>query len=219
MKHKFRHHLFLFCVFLLASCTQKETKDAADEENKRPNIIFIMADDHAMQAISAYGHPISQLAPTPNIDRLANEGAKFINNFCTNSICGPSRAVILTGKHSHINGFRMNGEIFNGDQPTFPKMLQKSGYQTAIVGKWHLHGYPQGFDYWKILNDQGNYYNPQFIEIKDTLNFDKQKILNTSHWTVDLPDTTVVEGYATDLITDYAIDYLKKSKKSEKPFL
>lgn len=218
MKNKFRHHLLLFCVFLLASCTQKETKSAADEENKRPNIIFIMADDHAMQAISAYGHPISQLAPTPNIDRLANEGAKFINNFCTNSICGPSRAVILTGKHSHINGFRMNGEIFNGDQPTFPKMLQKSGYQTAIVGKWHLHGYPQGFDYWKILNDQGNYYNPQFIEIKDTLNFDKQKILNTSHWTVDLPDTTVVEGYATDLITDYAIDYLKKSKKSEKPF-
>lgn len=218
MKNKFRHHLLLFCVFLLASCTQKETKSAADEENKRPNIIFIMADDHAMQAISAYGHPISQLAPTPNIDRLANEGAKFINNFCTNSICGPSRAVILTGKHSHINGFRMNGEIFNGDQPTFPKMLQKAGYQTAIVGKWHLHGYPQGFDYWKILNDQGNYYNPQFIEIKDTLNFDKQKILNTSHWTVDLPDTTVVEGYATDLITDYAIDYLKKSKKSEKPF-
>lgn len=210
--------LFLSGTFFFAGCTQKEAKISAKEEKQRPNIIFIMTDDHAAQAISAYGQPIGRLAPTPGIDRLANEGALFINNFCTNSICGPSRAVILTGKHSHINGFRMNGEIFNGGQPTFPKMLQKAGYQTAIVGKWHLHGYPQGFDYWKILNDQGNYYNPQFIEIRDTVNFDKVKILKTPHWTVNLPDTTIVEGYATDLITDYAIDYLKNSKKTQKPF-
>jgi uncharacterized sulfatase len=213
---------FLAGILFFAGCTQKKGKISAKEEKQRPNIIYIMADDHATQAISAYGHPISKLAPTPNIDRLATEGALFLNNFCTNSICGPSRAVILTGKHSHINGFRQNGEIFNGDQPTFPKILQKAGYQTAIIGKWHLHGYPQGFDYWKIMNDQGNYYNPQFIEIKDTANFnksDKEKILKTPHWTVNLPDTTVVEGYATDLVTDYAIDYLKNAKNTQKPFL
>lgn len=219
MKNHLKYGIFFLSgTFFFAGCVQKEAKVSTTEEKQRPNIIFIMTDDHAAQAISAYGQPIGRLAPTPGIDRLANEGALFINNFCTNSICGPSRAVILTGKHSHINGFRMNGEIFNGGQPTFPKMLQKAGYQTAIVGKWHLHGYPQGFDYWKILNDQGNYYNPQFIEIKDTVNFDKEKILKTPHWTVDLPDTTIVEGYATDLITDYAIDHLKKLKNTQRPF-
>lgn len=206
-------------VILLTGCGEKNETAPKISDNVRPNILFIMADDHAAQAISAYGHPISQLATTPNIDRIAKEGALFTNTFCTNSICGPSRAVILTGKHSHINGFRMNGEIFNGDQPTYPKMLQKAGYQTAIVGKWHLHGYPQGFDYWKILNDQGNYYNPQFIEPLDTVNFDKEKILKTSHWTVNMPDTTIVEGYVTDLITDYAIDYMKKARQTQKPFL
>lgn len=156
-----------------------------------------MADDHATQAISAFGHPVSQLAPTPNIDRIAENGAKFINNFCTNSICGPSRAVILTGKFSHINGFRMNGEKFDGSQPTLPKYLRKSGYQTAIIGKWHLNGEPQGFDYWNILKDQGNYYNPDFIHDGDT---------------------TVVEGYATDLITNMAINWLKDKRDQKKPF-
>src|SRR5690606_13705991 len=105
----------LFCFFIIGitfiSC-DKKYKEERQEESKRPNIVFIMTDDHAAQAISAYGHPISQLAPTPNIDRIAQNGAKFYSNFCTNSICGPSRAVILTGKHSHINGFRMNGDVF-----------------------------------------------------------------------------------------------------------
>lgn len=178
-----------------------------------------MADDHAIQAISAYGHAVSKLAPTPNIDRLANEGALFLHNYCTNSICGPSRAVILTGKHSHINGFRMNGEIFDGNQQTFPKLLQQSGYHTAIVGKWHLHGYPQGFEYWNILNDQGNYYNPQFIRQQDTTLLNKKSIDTTAHWNADLPDTMIVEGYATDLITEYAIDYIRQVKDDSKPFM
>jgi len=202
-------------VFVFSSCQTKKKPS----KKKLPNIIFIMADDHAAQAIGAYGHAISKLAPTPNIDRIAKDGAIFMNNFCTNSICGPSRAVILTGKHSHINGFRMNGDKFDGSQQTFPKLLQKVGYKTAIIGKWHLHGYPEGFDFWNILNDQGNYYNPQFIKIQDTVLIDKKRIDTTAHWTVKLPDTTTVKGYTTDLITDYAIDYIKNVKDSGQPFM
>lgn len=184
------------CLFyLIMSCKKKESDII--EQIKPPNIIFIMSDDHGAQAISAYGHELSQLAPTPNIDRLAQNGVLFKNAFCTNSICGPSRAVILTGKHSHINGFRMNGDRFDGNQATLPKYLRKLGYQTAIVGKWHLHGKPQGFDYWDILNDQGNYYNPEFIKGSDT---------------------TVVEGYATDIITKKGLDWLKQKQDTTQPF-
>lgn len=165
--------------------------------NQKPNIVFIIADDHAIQAISAYGHPISKLASTPNIDRLAKNGAIFNNSFVTNSICGPSRAVILTGKHSHINGFRQNDDHFDGSQPTLPKMLKQSGYETAVVGKWHLHDYPEGFDYWKIIVDQGNYYNPDFIE---------------------KGDTTRIEGYATDIITEDALKWLKQERTDSLPF-
>ena len=209
---------FLLYMIFIYSCKSPIENETIISGNK-PNIIFIMADDHAAQAISAFGHPISKLAPTPNIDRIAQEGAIFNNNFCTNSICGPSRAVILTGKHSHINGFRMNGERFDGNQQTFPKLLKKAGYNTAIVGKWHLHGFPEGFDFWNILNDQGNYYNPQFIKIQDTIHIDKKQIDSTAHWTVKLPDTTVVKGYATDLITDYAINYIDSIKNDKKPFM
>jgi uncharacterized sulfatase len=195
---------YIFLILIAFQSCKKEKKEIVVENLKRPNIIFIMADDHATQAISAYGHPISQLAPTPNIDRIANEGAIFKNNFCTNSICGPSRAVILTGKHSHINGFRMNGNRFDGSQQTYPKLLQKAGYNTAVFGKWHLHGEPEGFDYWNILQDQGNYYNPNFISV------------NPETKTVD---TTMVQGYATDIVTEDAIRYLDKIKDSEAPFM
>ena len=116
---------------------------------ERPNIVFIFSDDHALQAISAYGGRLEKVAPTPHIDRLAREGAIFRNSFCANSICGPSRACILTGKHSHINGFKQNGDKFDGSQVTFPKLLRKSGYQTALIGKWHLATNPTGFDYWE----------------------------------------------------------------------
>ncbi len=189
--------LSLFLIVCAFSCTN-------DTENKKPNIIFIMADDHAVQAISAYNHPVSKLAPTPNIDRIGLEGAIFKSNFCTNSICGPSRAVILTGKHSHQNGFRMNGDVFDGNQQTFPKLLQKSGYTTAMLGKWHLHGDPQGFDYWNILEDQGNYYNPNFI----SPNPKTSKV-----------DTTKIMGYATDIVTEEALSFLDKVKNDSKPFM
>jgi len=191
---------FLFLAISLISCknNSEEKELDKDQKKKRPNIVFIMTDDHAAQAISAYGHPVSKLAPTPNIDRIANNGVKFNNNFCTNSICGPSRAVILTGKHSHLNGFRMNGETFDGSQPTLPKYLKEAGYQTALFGKWHLHGSPQGFDDWNILVDQGNYYNPDFIKNKDT---------------------TRIEGYATDIITEMGLDWLKNNRDKEKPFM
>ena len=187
--------IILLLGILALGCRGKSVK--SEKQTATPNIIFIMADDHAMQAISAYGHPLGKLAPTPNIDRIAKNGALFNNSFVTNSICGPSRAVILTGKHSHINGFRQNGDHFDGSQPTLPKMLKAAGYQTAIVGKWHLHGYPQGFDHWKIIVDQGNYYNPDFIENGDT---------------------TRIEGYATDIITDDTLDWLRHKRNDSTPF-
>ena len=159
----------------------------------RPNIIFIMSDDHAERAISCYG---SDLIQTPGIDRIAREGVRFENSFVTNSICGPSRATLLTGKYSHLNGFRDNRDTFDGSQLTFPKLLQKAGYQTAIVGKWHLKTEPTGFDTWRILKGQGQYYNPTFNE-----NGEK----------------TQYTGYTTDIITDKAIDMLEELDREE-PF-
>src|SRR5918993_4692260 len=142
----FKSILFLLLILLpIGLMAQKQ-------ETGRPNIIYIMSDDHAYQAISAYGHGLNH---TPNIDKLAEQGVLFKRAFVTNSICGPSRAVMLTGKHSHINGFRDNHSRFNGDQPTVAKYLKASGYQTALVGKWHLESDPQGFDYWNIVPGQG----------------------------------------------------------------
>lgn len=165
---------------------------------ERPNILFLFSDDHALNAISAYGGPLKDLAPTPNLDRIAKEGAIFTRSYCGNSICGPSRATILTGKHSHINGFPDNDNArFDGSQTTFPKLLQKAGYQTSIIGKWHLVSEPTGFDHWEVLPDQGNYYNPGFITPAGV----KRE-----------------EGYCTDLITDKAIAWLEGRDKS-KPFV
>ncbi|MBS0011315.1 MAG: sulfatase [Bacteroidales bacterium] len=176
----------IFLSFLLASCSGK---------TERPNIIFIMTDDHTRQAISAYG---SYRNETPNIDRLATEGMLFENAFVTNSICAPSRAVILTGKHSHINGKIDNsGARFDSSQVTFPKILQTAGYQTAMIGKWHLRSQPTGFDYWKVLPGQGHYYNPDFVTPEGNER---------------------IEGYVTDIITDLAIDWLNGREK-DKPFL
>ena len=186
----------LLLILALSSCKNTE-KQEETAKNERPNIIFIMSDDHAFQAISAYGSELSKLAPTPNIDRIARDGAIFSRNYCTNSLCGPSRATILTGQFSNENGFRMNGDKFDGSQVTLPKVLAENGYKTGIIGKWHLGTTPTGFDYWDILNDQGQYYNPDFINGKDT---------------------TVVQGYTTDIITDKSIDWIKKQKDSAKPF-
>ena len=161
----------------------------------RPNIIFIMSDDHAAHALSCYGSKINK---TPNLDRLAKEGMLFNNCFCTNSICAPSRAVILTGKYSHINGKIDNSKEnrFDGSQQTFPRLLQTAGYETAMIGKWHLRSEPTGFDYWNVLPGQGKYHDPTFIEMGQ-----KKKY----------------QGYVTDLITDFALDWLKKRKK-DRPF-
>ncbi len=166
---------------------------------ERPNLLFIFSDDHAVNAISAYEGPLAGVAPTPNIDRISREGALFQNSFCANSICGPSRACILTGKHSHKNGFLKNTRKgFDQSQWTFAKALQKSGYQTAVIGKWHLNSNPVGFDHWEILPGQGSYYNPDFIQMDGS--------------------TQRFPGYATDLTTDKALDWLEQRDKS-KPFL
>lgn len=175
-------------ILLFVAC-----EDSKDASETKPNILYIMTDDHGYQAISAYSN---QLVQTPNLDRLANEGVIFRNSFVTNSICGPSRAVMLTGKHSHANGMINNSTEFDGTQQTFPKLLQKAGYQTAIVGKWHLKSDPTGFDYWNILPGQGQYYNPDFIEMGEK----KQ-----------------IEGYATTITTDLALSWLDR-RNSEKPF-
>ena len=167
----------------------------------RPNILFLFSDDHAVKSISAYGGPLVKVAPTPHIDRLAKEGAVFLNSFCANSICGPSRATILTGKHSHKNGFMRNtGKGFDQSQWTVAKALQAGGYQTAVIGKWHLKTRPAGFDHWEIFPGQGNYYNPVFIQMNG-----KSKRF---------------EGYATDLTTDKAIAWLesRKGEDESKPF-
>jgi len=176
---------------LLPSCTS--IAQTLGAEKKPPNILFIMTDDHAAHAISSYGSKINK---TPNLDRIAKEGMRFANCFCTNSICAPSRAVILTGKYSHINGVIDNAKEFDGGQQTFPKLLQKAGYETAIIGKWHLKTDPTGFDYWNILPGQGVYYNPIMIEMGV-----KKKYV----------------GYVTDIITDHCLNWLKEHK-GDKPF-
>ena len=160
-------------------------KILADE---RPNIVFIFSDDHAFQAIGAYGSRLQSMNVTPNIDKIAAQGMRFDKFYVGNSICAPSRATLLTGKHSHLNGKLDNRGKFNHDQQTFPKLLQKAGYQTAIVGKTHLAGKIQGFDYWETLPGQGNYYQPDF---------DTEEGRKT------------YEGYVTDITVDKSIDWLK----------
>jgi arylsulfatase A-like enzyme len=182
------HVFWFFAIILLVYACKPE------ERPVRPNIIFIMADDHAYQAISAYG---SEFIQTPNIDRLAEEGIRFDRAFVTNSICSPSRAVILTGQFSHINGLKNNLDVFDSTRQTFPKLLKSAGYETAVIGKWHLKSQPTGFDYWRVLRDQGDYYKPQF----------------------KTPDSLVeMEGYVTDVITEMAIDWIE-NRKDTTPFM
>jgi len=179
-------------VVFLISCEKK----VEPVKKMRPNILFIMSDDHAYQAISAYSN---RLTSTPNIDRIANEGMLFTNACVTNSICAPSRAVILTGKHSHLNGKTDNVFPFDTTQITFPQLLHAAGYQTAMFGKLHFGNSPKGFDEFKILPGQGTYYNPDFITKNE--------------------GNIRVEGYTTDLITDMTIDWLDKERDTTKPFL
>ena len=162
---------------------------------QRPNIIFIMSDDHDADAISAYNPQVLQ---TPNIDRLAKEGMRFNRNFVANSICGPVRATLITGQHSHKNGMKDNRTRFDSTRITSPRIFQQNGYQTALVGKWHLHSYPTGFDYWNILPGQGLYVSPRMISMQG--------------------DTSTHPGYATDVITDDAIRWMN-TRDTTRPFL
>jgi arylsulfatase A-like enzyme len=168
--------------------------DLQKAPDKRPNILYIMSDDHAYQAISAYGFGLNN---TPNIDRLAREGMIFNRACCTNSLSAPCRATLLTGKYNHLNGKVDNRLPFNWDQPNFAKVLQQAGYQTALIGKIHLEGNPQGFDYWNVLPGQGQYYNPDFIE----MGVRKR-----------------IPGYCTTLTTQFALDWLNNKRDKSKPF-
>lgn len=167
---------------------------------ERPNVVFILVDDHALKAVSSYE---GSLIETPNLERIANNGICFDAACVTNAICAPSRTVILTGTHSHINGVVDNGSRFDPSQPTFPLLMQESGYQTAMIGKWHLKSDPVGFDYWDILNGQGQYYSPVFT-----------RSVNGSE-----PASRTIDGYCTDLTTDLTIDWLMKERKKNEPFL
>ncbi|MBX3390273.1 MAG: sulfatase [Phycisphaeraceae bacterium] len=183
----------LLAAFLsVAACFAARAQAAGGAD--RPNILFIFSDDHGTQAISAYGSRINR---TPNIDAIAHEGMRFDNCFVTNSICGPSRAVIITGKYSHLNGFYHNRNKLNPDQTMVSRLLQQAGYNTAIIGKWHLTTDPPGFDHYEVLNDQGTYYNPEMFR-------DGQKVRYT--------------GYTTNIITDLALDWLKDDRDKSKPF-
>ncbi len=167
----------------------------APRAERPPNIVFIFSDDHAWQAVSAYGRGLNH---TPNIDRIGREGMRLDACLVPNSICAPSRATVLTGKYSHLNGVRDNAEVFDGAQPTFPKVLRAAGYQTAFIGKWHLKSDPTGFDHWEILPGQGNYYNPDFIRAAGRHRR---------------------PGYVTELVADLSLDWLSNGRDPSKPFL
>ena len=188
----FSFMLTYILIGLLFSCNNSENTEA--DVSTPPNILFIMSDDHGYQAISAYGHGLNH---TPNIDRIAEEGAIFTRATVTNSICAPSRAVLLTGKHSFINGKVDNVQPFNWDQPNFPKLLQANGYATAMIGKIHLDGLPQGFDYSMVLPGQGQYYNPDFL-----VNGERQRF----------------PGYVTEITTEYTLKWLDEMRDKDKPF-
>ncbi len=173
----------------------------------RPNIIYIMADDHASAAISAYKSRLAKILPTPNIDRLAREGAIMNSCFCTNSISTPSRAAILTGQYSQKNGVYTLSDKLDTNKLTLPRILQQNGYTTALVGKWHLVTEPKGFDNYSCFIGQGTYNNPHLIEKKrtDGVDFENSK-------------GTVYEGHSTDVVTQRAIDCIDKMKDNSKPF-
>lgn len=190
------HNTLLYTSGALLSAMSLSSCQSTKTEEKPMNIVFIMTDDHTAQMMSCYD---SRIAHTPNLDRIARDGVKFSNAFVANSISGPSRACLFTGKHSHKNGFYDNTTcVFDGSQPTFPKYLQKAGYETAVFGKWHLESLPTGFDKWEIVPEQGDYYNPDFITMDN--------------------DTIVRPGYLTHLITDMSLDWLENQRNPEKPF-
>ena len=169
-----------------------------DEERRQPNILFIMSDDHSANALGCYPSLLSDIVQTPNLDRLAAGGVRLQNCFCTNSICVPSRATILTGQYSHMNGVYTLNDRLDQERNNVAKLLQKAGYETAMIGKWHLKSTPAGFDYWNVLPGQGRYHDPQLKE-KGKEGF------------------TVHEGFSTDVITDLSLEWLAERDR-RKPF-
>lgn len=175
----------------LVSCASQKSG-----EQKPYNIVYIMTDDHTAQMMSCYDN---RYVETPNLDRIANDGVRFVNSFVANSLSGPSRACMFTGKHTCGNKFYDNTTcVFDASQQTFPKILRENGYQTAVVGKWHLESLPTGFDYWEVVPGQGDYFNPDFITMNN--------------------DTIVRKGYITNIITDMGIDWMENRRDKEKPF-
>lgn len=193
--NKKERFLIVLPLVTVTGAVQNVIAQQNNDQKKKPlNIIYIMSDDHSYQTISCYD---KRYIHTPNIDRLADEGVRFTNSFVTNSISGPSRAVMLTGKFSHKNGKLDNKNDFNGSQQTFPKLLQQAGYQTAIFGKWHLGSEPTGFDRWEVLPGQGQYYRPTFITPRGNVDY---------------------EGYATTVTTDLSINWMDRERDPAKPF-
>lgn len=194
----------------LASFFSTSSPSFAAKSEARPNILFIMSDDHACNAISAYGGRLARVAPTPNIDRIGQEGIRLDQCFVTNSICTPSRAVILSGQHSHINTVQTLNDSFPGPDsgtPNVADMLRRSGYETALIGKWHLRSAPWGFDYWKVGPGQGQYHDPFFVASTDGVPYGPRPAKGAKR----------TEGYYTDLITDFAVDWLD-NRDEKKPF-
>jgi arylsulfatase A-like enzyme len=193
-------------IFLttVAICVALPVTSALADDKARPNIIFIMSDDHAANAISAYERRLAAVFKTPNIDRIASEGMRFEGMFAANSICTPSRASIMTGQYSHVNGVKTLDDDFDRERDNLAKQLQAAGYETAIVGKWHLHTEPSGFDYYNVLPGQGRYHDPKLKEIG-------------GEWQDHAKGGTVHQGYATDVITDLALEWLD-GRETDKPF-
>jgi len=205
-----RHAIALACILLTAVTLVARPAAAQDaNEKQRPNIVFIFSDDHAPNAVGAYDSYLKDVVRTPNLDKLAAQGMLFKRCMVTNSICGPMRAVIQTGKYSHLNGFWRNGNQFDGSQQTFPKLLQKAGYQTAVIGKWHLGRtqVPQGYNYSEVLIGQGPYFNPPMRKDAKGSGNDKQRTTEKHH------------GYTTDIITDLTLDWLENGRDKSKPFM
>jgi len=199
MKYNIKSVFFgLFSVFGVV-VTNAQNKNNIE----KPNILWIMCDDHTANTISSYKMRFSEVLKTPNIDRLATEGALLNNCFVTNSICTPSRATIMTGQYGHKNGVHTLWDDLKKEDETVATLLQKNGYETAIVGKWHLHTEPQGFDYFSVLPGQGDYFNPTFKE-------------TGTKWTKK-KEGKQYKGYVTDVITDNSLNWLDQRKK-EKPF-
>ncbi|UIR57687.1 sulfatase [Sphingobacterium sp. SRCM116780] len=195
-----RNNFLLLLFSSLFINTQIADAQTKVKKSKKPNIIWIMSDDHSFQTISAYGHPISQLAPTPNIDRIAEKGVVFDQAFVENSICTPSRATLLTGMYSKNHGQTHFGYGLDSSKMFYSEYLQKAGYHTAVFGKWHLPVEPKGFTYYDIFEDQGDYYNPTFRNSSTNGKYIQEK------------------GYATTLVTDHALAWLDKEKDKEEPF-